>query len=146
MLMVWNENNDACINLPVHPLLRDNRPAVVVLRDYLGSLDSKTRTRTRTRTSTRFSPRTTLSARKPASFLREKRDSEVILLWSFAKMPLTIDNFTDQTPWEARSSSDLSFSKARIYFILKYWFPGLTVVIPRFTAASTFIRAPFNVS
>ena len=42
--------------------------------------------RTRTTTSTRFSHRTTLSARKPASFWREKRDIVVILVQGFAKM------------------------------------------------------------
>ena len=42
--------------------------------------------RTRTSTSTRFSHRTTLSARKPASFWREKRHTVVILLRGFAKM------------------------------------------------------------
>ena len=36
--------------------------------------------------STRFSHRTTLSARKPASFWREKRDTVVILVRGFAKM------------------------------------------------------------
>ena len=44
-------------------------------------LDSKTRTTT----STRFSRRTTLSVRKPASFWREKRDTVVILVRGFAK-------------------------------------------------------------
>ena len=47
----------------------------------LGPLDS----RTRKTTSTRFSHRTTLSARKPASFWREKRDTVVILVRGFAK-------------------------------------------------------------
>ena len=38
------------------------------------------------RTSKRFSHRTTVSMRKPASFLKEKRDSVVILVQGFAKM------------------------------------------------------------
>ena len=42
--------------------------------------------RTRTTTSTRFSHKTTLSARKPTSFWREKRDTVVILVRGFAKM------------------------------------------------------------
>ena len=42
--------------------------------------------RTRTTTSTRFSHSTTLSARKPASFWWEKRDTVVILVRGFAKM------------------------------------------------------------
>ena len=40
----------------------------------------------RTTTTTRFSHRTTVSARKPASFWREKRDTGVILVRGFAKM------------------------------------------------------------
>ena len=39
-----------------------------------------------TTTNTRFSHRATLSARKPASFWREKRDAVVILVRGFAKM------------------------------------------------------------
>ena len=42
--------------------------------------------RTRTTTSTTCSHRTTLSARKPTSFWREKRDTVVILVRGFAKM------------------------------------------------------------
>ena len=42
--------------------------------------------RTRTTTSTRFSHRTRVSARKPALFWREKRDTVVILVRGFAKM------------------------------------------------------------
>ena len=41
---------------------------------------------TRTTTSTKFSHRKTLSARKPASFWREKRVTVVILVRGFAKM------------------------------------------------------------
>mgnify|MGYP000677641609 CR=1 FL=1 len=42
---------------------------------------------TTTTTSTRFSHRTTLSARKPMSFWREKRDTAVVILVrGFAKM------------------------------------------------------------
>ena len=40
----------------------------------------------RTTTSTRFSHKATVSARKPASFWREKRDAAVILVRGFAKM------------------------------------------------------------
>ena len=57
-------------------------PRARLVRSYWGPLDS----RTRTTTSTRFSHRTTLSARKPASFWREKRDTVVILVRGFAKM------------------------------------------------------------
>ena len=42
--------------------------------------------RTRTTTTTRFSHRTIVSASKPASFWREKRDTGVILVQGFAKM------------------------------------------------------------
>ena len=52
----------------------------VVLTQYR-ALDS----RTRTTTSTKFSHSTTVSARKPASFWREKRDTVVILVRDFAK-------------------------------------------------------------
>ena len=44
--------------------------------------------RTRTTMSTRFSHETTLRARKPTSFWREKRDTDVILVRGFAKMLL----------------------------------------------------------
>ena len=40
----------------------------------------------RTTTSTKFCPGTTVSARKPASFWREKRGTVVILVRGFAKM------------------------------------------------------------
>ena len=53
----------------------------VVLTQYR-ALDS----RTRTTTSTKFSHSTTVSARKPASFWREKRVTVVILVRDFAKM------------------------------------------------------------
>ena len=53
----------------------------LVLTEYR-ALDS----RTRTTTTTRFSYRTTVSARKPASFWREKRATIVILERGFAKM------------------------------------------------------------
>ena len=48
--------------------------------------------RTRTTTSTIFWHRTTLSARKPASFWREKRDAVVILVRDFAKMLSCLNN------------------------------------------------------
>jgi len=54
----------------------------VTFTAYWRALDS----RTRTTTSTRFSHRATLSARKPTSFWREKRDTVVILVRGFAKM------------------------------------------------------------
>ena len=54
-------------------------------------LDSSART---TRRSTRFSHRTTVRARKPASFWREKRDTVVILVRGFAKMLSCQNNST----------------------------------------------------
>ena len=50
--------------------------------------------RSRTTTSTRFSHRTTVSGRKPASFWREKGDTVVILERDFAKMLSCQNNST----------------------------------------------------
>ena len=52
---------------------------------YIDNVQRALDSRTRTTTSTRFS-RATMSARKPASFWREKRDIVVILAQGFAKM------------------------------------------------------------
>ena len=55
-------------------------------RGCLSSLLENFDSRKRTTTSTRFSYRATLSARKPTSFWREKRDTVVTLVRGFAKM------------------------------------------------------------
>ena len=52
---------------------------------YIDNVRRALDSRTRTTTSARFS-RATISARKPASFWREKRDIVVILAQGFAKM------------------------------------------------------------
>ena len=64
-------------SVPFPPMMAPEFPHS---REYR-ALDS----RTRTTTSTRFSHRT-VSARKPASFWREKRDTVVILVRGFARM------------------------------------------------------------
>ena len=56
--------------------------AITLVFEILESFDS----RTRTATSTRFSHRTTVSTRKPASFWREKRETVVILLQGFTNV------------------------------------------------------------
>ena len=68
--------------LPQLKSVQLNSPASLPGIFQKGPLDS----RTTTTTSTRFSHRTTLSARKPASFWREKGDTVVILVRGFAKM------------------------------------------------------------
>ena len=64
--------------------------------EFRQSIGRRTSSRTRTRKSTRFSHRTTLSARKPASFWREKRDTIVILVQGFAKM---LSCLNKSRPW-----------------------------------------------
>ena len=59
---------------------------LVFMAQKLCMLNLSLDTKTKTRTSTRVSHRTTLRARKPASFWREKRDAVVILLRGFAKI------------------------------------------------------------